>query len=205
MRILSGKWGGRRLHTVEGEGYRPAMGKVREALFSMLEARGISWPGLHVLDLFAGSGSLAFEASSRGAEAIWLVETSPKAVAALKRNALEFQLEPGEFHVFDCKAEVFLRRQAKEREGRQFGLIFIDPPYKQKVLSATITAIMRHNLLVPDGLLVVETEVRGDNPRPEDAHESLKPIVDRTYGQTRIIIWQNTIPAAPSTPEPSTL
>ena len=69
MRIISGRLGGRRIKTVEGEGYRPAMGKTRESLFSMLTSRGVVWEGARVLDLFAGSGSLAFEAVSRGAAA----------------------------------------------------------------------------------------------------------------------------------------
>lgn len=67
MRIIAGTLRSRRLKTVEGEGYRPAMGKVRESLFSMLSSRLGSFEGLDVLDLFAGSGSLAFEALSRGA------------------------------------------------------------------------------------------------------------------------------------------
>ena len=86
MRIISGRLGGRNLKTVEGEGYRPAMGKTREALFSMLAARGIDWYSARVLDLFAGSGSLAFEAISRGAEHALLVEMAPQAVRCLKAN-----------------------------------------------------------------------------------------------------------------------
>ena len=71
MRIIAGTLRSRRLKTVEGEGYRPAMGKVRESLFSMLSSRLGSFEGLDVLDLFAGSGSLAFEALSRGASRAW--------------------------------------------------------------------------------------------------------------------------------------
>ena len=60
MRIIAGEFRGRKLKTVVGPGYRPATGRVREALFSMLEAKGLLWPECSVLDLFAGSGSLAF-------------------------------------------------------------------------------------------------------------------------------------------------
>ncbi|HBE93920.1 MAG TPA: 16S rRNA (guanine(966)-N(2))-methyltransferase RsmD, partial [Desulfovibrio sp.] len=62
MRIIAGIFGGRTLKTGQGPGYRPATGKVRGAVFSMLEARGLDWPDLRVLDVFAGSGSLAIEA-----------------------------------------------------------------------------------------------------------------------------------------------
>ena len=83
MRIIAGTLRSRRLKTVEGEGYRPAMGKVRESLFSMLSSRLGSFEGLDVLDLFAGSGSLAFEALSRGASRAWFVETAQNAVRCL--------------------------------------------------------------------------------------------------------------------------
>lgn len=68
MKIIAGALKGRTLKTVTGPGYRPAMGKVRESLFSLLEARGVVWAESIILDLFAGSGSLAFEAISRGAK-----------------------------------------------------------------------------------------------------------------------------------------
>ncbi len=69
MKIIAGALKGRTLKTLTGPaGYRPAMGKVRESLFSLLEARGVIWAESIVLDLFAGSGSLAFEAVSRGAK-----------------------------------------------------------------------------------------------------------------------------------------
>ncbi|MBQ4133616.1 MAG: RsmD family RNA methyltransferase, partial [Desulfovibrionaceae bacterium] len=61
MRIISGKFGGRTVRTCPGEGMRPATGRLRSALFSMLEAREVQWSGLLALDLFAGSGSLGFE------------------------------------------------------------------------------------------------------------------------------------------------
>ncbi|MBQ1330510.1 MAG: RsmD family RNA methyltransferase, partial [Desulfovibrio sp.] len=87
MRIIAGALRSRTLKTVEGEGYRPAMSRVRESLFSMLDARLPAWEGLQVLDLFAGSGSLAFEALSRGAERAWLVENSARALRCLKTTS----------------------------------------------------------------------------------------------------------------------
>ena len=79
MRIISGSCRGRVLQTVTGPGYRPAMGKVRESLFSMLEARGVVWGAVRFLDVFAGSGSLGFEALSRGAVFADFIEKDRKA------------------------------------------------------------------------------------------------------------------------------
>ena len=93
MRIISGRLGGRRIRTVEGEGYRPAMGKTRESLFSMLTSRGVVWEGARVLDLFAGSGSLAFEAVSRGAALAVLVENSAAAARCLADNIRQLGVE----------------------------------------------------------------------------------------------------------------
>ena len=67
MRIIAGEYRGRHIRTGEGPGYRPATGKVRESLFSMLESQGVDWGGTRVADIFAGSGSLGMEALSRGA------------------------------------------------------------------------------------------------------------------------------------------
>lgn len=87
MRIIAGQYKGRSLKTTTGPGFRPAMGKVREALFSMLEARGVDWPEARVLDLFAGSGSLGFEALSRGAAKVGFVEAASYAVKVIEANA----------------------------------------------------------------------------------------------------------------------
>ena len=97
MRIIAGRLGGRILKTVEGEGYRPAMGRTREALFSMLVARGLVWSTARVLDLFAGSGSLALESISRGAPHALLVENSTAAMRCLQANveSLGVQIEAG--------------------------------------------------------------------------------------------------------------
>ena len=78
MRIIAGALGGRNLKTVEGPGYRPATAKVREAIFSMLSSRGVVWSGLRVLDLFAGSGSLSFDALSRERKRFALSSASRK-------------------------------------------------------------------------------------------------------------------------------
>ena len=87
MRIIAGACRGRTLHTVTGPGYRPAMGRVRESLFSMLEARGVVWGAVRVLDVFAGSGSLGFEALSRGARFADFIEKDHRAAECLRKNA----------------------------------------------------------------------------------------------------------------------
>ena len=122
MRLISGKYGGRTLRTTVGEGYRPATARLREALFSMLEARGLVWDNLFALDLFAGSGSLGFEALSRGALSTLFVETNPKAAELIQKNAQLLEIEPNAARVTtDPVAKVLGRRPVN-----QFGLVFIE-------------------------------------------------------------------------------
>ena len=86
MRIIAGLYKGRELQTVPDLSVRPATGRVRQTLFDMLTSR-LSFDGLHVLDLFAGCGSLGFEALSRGAASVTFVESSPAALEFIEKNA----------------------------------------------------------------------------------------------------------------------
>ncbi len=184
MRILSGEFKGRALKTTVGPGYRPAMGKVRSALFSMLEARGVVWPETRVLDLFAGSGSLGFEALSRGAAHTSFVEAHPKAAALITENAERFGLAPERFSVHSTQARVFL----SQRRAVPFDLVFIDPPYEGGFLSSTIKAVLRGGWLRPGGMVNAEVERR----LAVDPENDFSPLIcetDRTYGQTRVILW----------------
>ncbi len=197
MRIISGTLGGRIIKTASGPGYRPATDKVRQALFSLLEARGLAWEGLRVLDLFAGSGSLALESLSRGAAWAGFVEKAGSAALLIEKNLRDFGVEAGRWRVFRQDVTAFLKRFP----GPPCGLVFIDPPYGQGLLAPALTALLAQGGLAPDGIVVAEVEAA---VTPEVARDlSLTLFTDRTYGQTRILAWKNFSPAGPSTPEPS--
>lgn len=185
VRIISGAFRGRVLKTAEGPGYRPAMSRVRESLFSMLESRGVVWAQCTVLDLFAGTGSLAFEAASRGAPHITHVENAPKAAACLRDNATILGLDEGRCHVV---AEEVARVLAKKPHS-PFDVVFIDPPYGKKLLEPTLRVLMRNGWVQEDGIVTAEVEVRASLD-PENVHTDLALLADRTFGQTRILIWK---------------
>ena len=180
MRIISGRLGGRNLKSAEGEGYRPAMGKTREALFSMLTARGIDWHSARVLDLFAGSGSLAFEAISRGAPHALLVENSVQAMRCLQANVetLGVQAETG--LIKDDVLKV-LRRPPQQ----PYNLVFMDPPYRKNLADPTLRLLSTRRWLAPGAFVTAEIE--------KDARLTLPPEwtleAERLFGQTRICIW----------------
>ena len=185
MRIMSGEWRGRSLKTTTGPGYRPAMGKVRSALFSMLEARDVHWPQARVLDIFAGSGSLGFEALSRGAPFTAFVESNPKAAALIRENADKFGLEIDRYAVLGDEARAVLGKRCQQEP---FTVVFIDPPYGRDLLTPTLKAVVRNGWLAPDGIINAELEGRLKF-NPEEAHPELACVADRKYGQTRVVLW----------------
>lgn len=184
MRIISGKYKGRSLKTTTGPGYRPAMGIVREALFSMLEARGVEWAQARVLDLFAGSGSLGFEALSRGAAMVGFVETAPYAVKVIEANAALLGVEQERLAVWREDALKMLAR----RPEAAYDVIFIDPPYEMDVLGKALASLTSRGWLAEGSLVNAEVEARRRFD-PEKAHPQLSLLADRTYGQTRVILW----------------
>lgn len=184
MRIIAGEFKGRKLKTTAGPGYRPAMSKVRQAVFSMLEARGVVWAQTRVLDVFAGSGSLGFEALSRGAPFVCFVEADPKAARLIAENAKKFGLEQDRRLVCAQDARVFLA----SRSQPPFDLVFMDPPYRGNFLSAGVNALLRNGWIREGGILNAEVE-QGVTLNPDVDFPLLECIADRTYGQTRVVLW----------------
>jgi 16S rRNA (guanine966-N2)-methyltransferase len=173
MRIVAGRHKGRRLRAPAGAGTRPTADRVREALFSILGPID----GLHVLDLYAGSGALGIEALSRGAESATFVESARPALAAIRAN-LDATGEEGDVAASDVMS--WLRANA-ERE-RTFGLVFCDPPYDSAARMVQPLSELLPRVTAPQALIVIESSKR--NPLVLDL-----PLTDeRTYGDTKIAI-----------------
>jgi 16S rRNA (guanine966-N2)-methyltransferase len=145
---------------------------VREALFSILGDVG----GARVLDLYSGSGALAIEALSRGASDATLVDSSAAAIAAIRRNLTDLQLDA---EVRRQSVQSFLERAQLER--RQYDLVFADPPYR---LASSLPASTLEGLLAPDARLVVESDRRAPARL-----EALELVDERRYGDTLISIY----------------
>ncbi|WP_026425381.1 16S rRNA (guanine(966)-N(2))-methyltransferase RsmD [Actinokineospora inagensis] len=175
-RIVAGVAGGRRL-AVPPRGTRPTADRVREALFSALNA-AVDLDGARVLDLYAGSGALGFEALSRGAAVVTLVESDRAAVAVLRRNADAVGL-PG----VDIRASRVDRVLATPPSAR-YDVVFADPPYAldDDELAAVLTALTG-GWLAPDATVVVERSTRSGEPRWPSAMEPAKA---RRYGETTL-------------------
>jgi 16S rRNA (guanine966-N2)-methyltransferase len=180
VRVIAGRFGGRRLQAPRGRGTRPTSERVREALFASLGALD----GEVVLDLFAGTGALAIEALSRGAARAVLVERDAHALAALKSNLAELEIQSPEVEVRRGEALRALRT-ARER-AETYDLVFVDPPYSHAgVLGRELTAALPP-LLAPRARVVVESDRRS-----ETLDLGLDIELERRYGDTVITIHRN--------------
>ncbi len=177
VRIIAGELGGRRLHAPRGIDTRPTSDRVREALFSALGALDDA----RVLDLYAGSGALAIEALSRGAERAVLVDRDPRAVDVIRRNLDELGLGPDRAIVRRRDALRAVQDAAAARDA--YDLVFIDPPYRLAAglgpeLSRLLVPVLR-----PGARVVTESDRRA--PLVLDG---LQDAPQRRYGDTVISI-----------------
>jgi len=147
VRIVGGEFRRRVLRFPDSEGLRPTPDRVRETLFNWL---GQELDGWHCLDLFAGSGALGFEAASRGAERVVMLEKSPRVLAALHENH-ELLHKPAAVEIIRGDALQYL-----SSTKAKFDLIFLDPPYKK----GWITRLERllHGVSNEDTAIYVEAE-----------------------------------------------
>lgn len=153
LRIVSGRLKGRRLRVPEDKALRPTSDRVREALFNIL---GQDLGGQDVLDLYAGTGALGFEAMSRGARKAVFVEASPRIAIALRQSAKELGIEH-EAKVIVGRVEDVLTR---ERLGGSFDVVFADPPYEDHAYAALVAGVGAGEILSSGGTLVAEREAR---------------------------------------------
>ena len=176
MRMVGGKWRGRALVAPKGNATRPTTDRNREALFSMLTSR-LDFDGLHVLDLFSGTGALGLEALSRGAEFTLFVETEAQARAAIRKN-IEVCAAMGVSKIF--------RRDATalgERQGAPYDLVFADPPYGRGLAEKALAALLAGDWLNANSLLIVEEDKRSGFVAPHGFVE----IERRVKGDTELI------------------
>jgi 16S rRNA (guanine(966)-N(2))-methyltransferase RsmD len=174
MRVIAGRFGGRRLAAPPGTGTRPTSDRVREALFSILGGRVAE---ARVLDLFAGSGALGLEALSRGAAAVTFVERAPAALRVLRANV---EALGAEAEIVRADALKWLR--AASDGAPQYDLVFLDPPYRQAGALGAVLSDALPAVLGPDALVVAESDRRAP------LELTIPTIDERRYGDTLIRI-----------------
>lgn len=180
-RIIAGSAGGTRLTNVPGESTRPTTDRVKEALFSRLESYNML-KGVHVLDLFGGSGALGCEALSRGAAHVDFVDHYLKAVSVIERNiAAVSKTAAGSARVHRMAARAYLNQVSGLPQKNPWDLIFVDPPYA--VTNSELEELL--GLLtgrVSEGaVIVVERASRTAEP---SWPSGLEKFSEKKYGET---------------------
>jgi len=148
MRIIGGKFKGRTLATPKGNETRPSSSQLRETLFNLCRSR---IEDAEFLDLFAGSGSVGFEALSRGATSVTFVDRSKNALECLKKNAKTLEVHPKIYFgdVFDTLKRLSFKKSP-------FDIIFADPPYALGLGQKTLNFVETSSLLKIGGYLIIE-------------------------------------------------
>lgn len=149
MRIISGKFKGRRIFPPKNLPVRPTTDMSKEALFNVLNNH-FSFEGLKVLDLFSGTGNISFEFASRGSDNITSVDADFGCVKFIKQIAEEY-----DFNIAAMRSDVF---KFLEKNTNSYDIIFADPPYAldQKTFENIVTLVFKQELLREDGMMVIE-------------------------------------------------
>ncbi|MCB1755764.1 MAG: 16S rRNA (guanine(966)-N(2))-methyltransferase RsmD [Gammaproteobacteria bacterium] len=148
LRIIAGRWRGRRIEFADSPGLRPTGDRLRETIFNWLQ---LSLPGAHCLDLFAGSGAMGFEAASRGAEKVTLIETAPLVVDKLALAS--DKLDAGQcVDIQPCSAVDFIRQNRQP-----YDIVFLDPPFDSDLHEQSLNALAQATWLAPACKIIVES------------------------------------------------
>ncbi len=156
VRIIAGRWRGRKLPVIDADGLRPTGDRVRETLFNWLQMRV---PGAHCLDLFAGSGSLGLEAASREAASVVLVESNKRVADALRDSMRSLGIDE-RVSLHTQTADAFL-----DNNKVTFNLVFVDPPFDSGLQLPVVRRLCEGHLQA-GALVYVEA---AHNTLPDDA------------------------------------
>ena len=182
MRIIAGLAKGRTIDAVSSS-TRPTSDRAREALFSTLASEFGDFEGLHVLDLYAGTGAIALEALSRGAALVHAVEKDEAAAKAITSNHENLKSAhcPGIFHLYAMSVHRFLQDKA----AQQYHVIYIDPPYEVDDIDVVENLIQLRDggYLHPQALIAVE---RNSRVKEISWPEGLEALREKNYGQATI-------------------
>jgi 16S rRNA (guanine966-N2)-methyltransferase len=180
VRIVAGRYGGRRLTAPKGMATRPTADRVREALFSIL----FDVQGLAVLDLFAGTGAIGLEALSRGARHATFVENDKRALAALEKNLVALAVPEEMFEIVERSVDRALADLI--RRARKLDLVFADPPYEKGTRVLPSVLGQSAELLAAGGRIVLEHASTDSPPSPP---AGLQMTRTKMYGETALAFY----------------
>lgn len=180
MKVIGGDRRGKRLYAPRSRQLRVTADRIKESLFDILPpVTGISF-----LDLYGGTGNVGIEALSRGAEKVVFIEKVPLHLQTIKRNLSACGFPSGYVTIGGAVERGVLLLQ---REGAQFDVIFVDPPYERALVKKSLVLLAAAKLLKPDGILVVEHSVREE----VTGNDEFILTDQRRYGDTMLSFLEN--------------
>ena len=185
VRIIGGEHRGRHIVFDDGPGLRPTGDRTRETLFNWLQA---GLPGARCLDLFAGSGVLGFEAVSRGAREVVLLDSSDRVIRRLKENSRLLGIDE-RATVIRADALEWLAHSAV----RAFDIVFVDPPFANGLVPRVLESLAQRGWLVPGSLVYVEQDLRQENAPLSPGWSGVR---EKVAGQVRYRLLRFDGPAA---------
>lgn len=181
MRIIGGKYRGKKLISPENPGVRPTSDRAREALFNILRSRLGSFSGCRLLDVFCGSGAFALEALSQGFDFVAAADTDVRPVI---KNAALFPAEKGKLRIINADA-----RRLQNEDGN-FDVMFMDAPYNQGLTVPALQAVAESGMLKSGAWCLIEVHKDENCPLPP-AYELLE---ERRYGLAKVLIARAVVP-----------
>ena len=176
MRIITGKFRGKQIHPPVNLPVRPTTDFAKESLFNILNNL-IDFEGLHVLDLFAGTGSISYEFFSRGSEIVTAIDNEPRCVAFINKTALEMKAE----NLEAVREDVF---QFLKHPFGQYELIYADPPYDMEGIDTLPGLVLASSVLKEDGLFILE------HSRNQDFSQNAGFDQHRNYGNVNFSFFR---------------
>lgn len=177
MRIIAGSRRGHKLIGFEGDKIRPTTDRVKESVFNLIQDYVAN---SKVLDLFGGSGALAFEALSRGAESAVIVDADAESINVISKNAASLKFDRG-VRILHITYQNFFKTN-----NEQFDLIFLDPPYNKGYIEPVLESIVKDCRLSENGIILLES----DGTDMHSDVEGLKILKQKKYGRSYITVYQ---------------
>jgi len=182
MRVISGKFRGKKLFLPTDRNTRPLKDIVKESIFNLLEHSNkldLSLSNSSVLDLFSGCGSFGIECISRGSKNVYFFENYVEAIKILEKN-LNFFKNSKNFKIF--KFDCFEFFESNKEINKKFDIIFLDPPYKELRINKLIEKIIQKKILKNDGLIIIHRHKKDKL----EISKKLKVLDVRNYGISKV-------------------
>jgi 16S rRNA (guanine966-N2)-methyltransferase len=180
LRIIAGKWRGRKIQFPDVDSLRPTPDRIRETLFNWLQNE---IGDTRCLDLFSGSGALGLEAASRGARHVDLIELDNQATTQLQENCQQLSAE--QCHVIKSTAQGFLTSTFQK-----YDIVFIDPPFQADLWTEIANLLVKNKILADNARIYLECPKKQDLPALPQQWQLLK---EKTAGDVRYCLFSNNL------------